>query len=104
MTFTDIAPLVGLNPHISLRDTLTFKLPRVPMPTSIFKDIIGDLHVALNQYGPHDDRRNEEARSRFIAPVSATNGPGFSLATSTRPTSYLCSSWDGVFAVQSAHM
>lgn len=67
--YADIAQYVGLNPFARLRDAPTFDVDRARIPTPLFKLIIGDMHLALNQYGPPDEHHSEEARSRFIAPV-----------------------------------
>ena len=52
-------------------DMKTFDIHRARIPTSMFKDIVMDLQIAMNQYGEPLDHKNEEARSRFLAPVSA---------------------------------
>lgn len=71
VTFQEIAPLAGLDPNGNLRDVTTFEVPRARIPTPWFKEIIGDMHLGINQYGPPEGHRNEEARSRFLAPVSS---------------------------------
>lgn len=70
VTFQEIAPLAGLNPLGDLRECATFLVRRARIPTPWFKEIIGDMHRAINQYGPPAGHRNGEARSRFLAPVS----------------------------------
>lgn len=70
VTFLDIAPLAGLDPNGNLRDAPTFRIKRARIPTSWFKEIIVDMHLGINQFGPPHSHRNEEARSRFLAPVS----------------------------------
>ena len=48
-------------------DMKTFDILRARIPTSMFKDIVYDIQIALNEYGDH---RNVESRSRCLAPVS----------------------------------
>ncbi|KAL0632801.1 hypothetical protein Q9L58_008317 [Maublancomyces gigas] len=69
VTFVDIAPLAGLDPNGNLRDVTTFEVQRARIPTPWFKEIIGDMHLGINQFGPPEGHRNEEARSRFLAPL-----------------------------------
>jgi len=49
----------------------TFEIHRARIPTSMFKEIVGDLDMAMYQYGEPLDHANEEARSRCLAPVSS---------------------------------
>lgn len=67
--YVDIAQYVGLNPLSGFRDAPTFDVDRARIPTPLFKLIVGDMHLALNQYGPPREHHGEEARSRFTAPV-----------------------------------
>jgi len=67
--YNQIAPLVGLEPNLRIRDAPTFEMHRARIPNALFKDIIGDIEIAMKQYGPPIDHKNEEARSRFLAPV-----------------------------------
>ena len=69
--YRDIAPRVGLDPTSGGRDMKTFEIHRARIPTSMFKEIVGDLDMAMYQYGEPLDHDNEEARSRCLAPVSA---------------------------------
>jgi hypothetical protein len=68
--FRDIAPRVGLKFELAGKDMPTFDIYRARIPSSLFKDIIGDLQVIMKQYGEPARHKNEEARSRFLAPVS----------------------------------
>jgi hypothetical protein len=49
----------------------TFKLKRSRIPTALFKSIVRDIDIMLVQYGPPIEHETEEARSRFLSPVSA---------------------------------
>ena len=69
--YRDIAPRVGLDPFLGGRDMKTFKIYRARIPTSLFKEIVEDIDIAMNQYGEPVDHNNEEARSRCLAPVRA---------------------------------
>ena len=71
MKYRDIAPRVGLKFELAGEDMPTFDIHRARIPSSLFKDIIGDLQVIMKQYGEPTRHKNEEARSRFLAPVSA---------------------------------
>ena len=71
VTFRDIAPRVGLDPLLKGNDMETFGVHRARIPTALFKAIVEDLGIVMNQYGEPRDHQNEEARSRFLAPVSA---------------------------------
>jgi len=53
----------------------TFEIRRARIPTSMFKEIVGDLDVTMNQYGDPVQHSNEEARSMCLAPVSAHSIP-----------------------------
>ena len=48
-----------------------FDIYRARIPTALFKAIVEDLDIVMNQYGEPRDHKNELARSRFLAPVSA---------------------------------
>jgi hypothetical protein len=54
-------------------DAPTFEVKLTRLPTSLFQQIVEDIQLAMKQYGPPDDHVNEEARSRFLAPVSLHN-------------------------------
>jgi hypothetical protein len=69
VTYAKIAPFVGLDPLAKFRDVSNFELHRARIPTSLFQDIVRDMEVMMQQYGPPDGHQNEEARSRFLAPV-----------------------------------
>ena len=73
--YLDIAPKVGLEPMLAGYDMPAFEIHRARIPTSIFKSIVEDLDIVMNQYGDPRDHKNEEARSRFLAPVSAQRFP-----------------------------
>jgi hypothetical protein len=47
--YCDIAPRVGLAPEAAGRDMKTFDIHRARIPTSMFKDIVQDLDIAMNQ-------------------------------------------------------
>lgn len=64
--YRDIAPRVGLKFELAGKDMPTFDIHRARIPTSLFKDIIGDLQVIMKQYGEPARHKNEEARSRFL--------------------------------------
>ena len=77
--YIDIAPFIGLDPIRNLGDAPSFTLRRSRIPTALFRDIVGDMDVLLIQYGSMQSHTMEEARSRFLAPVST-------LALTTRTT------------------
>jgi hypothetical protein len=68
--YRDIAPRVGLQSDLRGRDMLTFDIYRARIPNSLFRTIISDIQVMMKQYGDPVCHKNEEARSRFLAPVS----------------------------------
>lgn len=68
--YDQIAPFVGLEPSLCLRDAPTFEMHRARIPNALFKEIIEDIEIVMKQYGPPSDHQNEEARSRFLAPAS----------------------------------
>jgi hypothetical protein len=72
VTYFDIAPRVGLEPLLGWTDMQTFNIHRARIPTSLFKQIVADLQIVMYQFGDPQEHVNEEARSRFIAPVSCT--------------------------------
>jgi hypothetical protein len=65
----EVAPLVGLDPHLELQDILTFEIHRSRIPTDLFKSIVVDMDVMMVQYGPPHVHKTEEARLRFFSPV-----------------------------------
>ncbi|KIX05927.1 uncharacterized protein Z518_03901 [Rhinocladiella mackenziei CBS 650.93] len=65
--YTDIAPLVGLQPHARGNDIRTFDMFRARLPNHVFNGIIRDLGVFSKQYGPVGQHQNEEARSRYLS-------------------------------------
>lgn len=67
--FDDIAPLVGLDPGASLRDTPLFPVCRARVTNSLFARVVEDIHIATNNFGFHQEHDNGEARSRAVAPV-----------------------------------
>jgi len=67
--YHQIAPFVGLEPTLRLRDAPTLEMHRARISNALFKDIIGDIEIVMKQYGPPMDHKNEEATSRFLAPV-----------------------------------
>jgi hypothetical protein len=68
--YRDIAPRVGLDSTLSGNDITEFNIYRARIPTALFKAIVEDLDIVMNQYGGPHDHKIEEARSRFLAPVS----------------------------------
>lgn len=40
------------------------------LPKELFHDLMGDVNLAVRNYGPLDAHDNEQARSRFITTVS----------------------------------
>ena len=71
VAYRDIAPRVGLDPLLKGNDMQTFDIRRARIPTALFKAIVEDLDVVMNQYGEPRDHENGEARPRFLAPVRA---------------------------------
>jgi hypothetical protein len=71
VTYNEMAPLFGLEPTVSTRDMKTFEVYRARIPTPLFKAIVKDITIIMNQYREPMDHKNAEARSRFLAPVSA---------------------------------
>ena len=69
--YGDIAPRVGLTTELAGNDMPIFHIHRARIPTPLFKDITGDVQVIMKQYGEPVRHGNAEARSRFLAPVSA---------------------------------
>jgi len=67
--FRDIAEFVGLEHEQKLKDLGTFDLYRSRIPTQLFRSIVEDMDLLMIQYGPLPDQKNEETRSRFLAPV-----------------------------------
>ncbi|KAF8808065.1 hypothetical protein BYT27DRAFT_7097515 [Phlegmacium glaucopus] len=69
VTYTDMAPFVGLDPDRNMYDIPTVDLYRSRIPTSLFESIVDDMDILLLQYGPPIDHETEEATSRFLAPI-----------------------------------
>ena len=69
VSYHDIAPRVSLDCMLASYDMPTFKIHRACIPTSLFKLIVGDLEIVMNQYREPRDHKNEEARLRLLAPV-----------------------------------
>jgi len=72
VTYLQIAPRVALEPLLKWTDMQTFYIHRARIPTLLFREIVADLQILMYQFGDPQDHVNEEARSRFIAPVSCT--------------------------------
>jgi hypothetical protein len=70
--YREMAPRVGLDPLGTGNDMQTFDIHRARIPTSLFKAIVEDLEVSMKQYGEPNEQVNEEARSRYLAPVRST--------------------------------
>lgn len=66
-----IAPRVGLHPGLRGNDITASTIYRARIPTPLFKAMVEDLGIVIDQYGGFCEHNNEEARSRFLAPVSA---------------------------------
>jgi len=79
VSYRDIAPRVSLESTLAGYDMPTFEIHRARIPTSLFKSIVGDLEIVMNQYGEPRDHESVEARSRFLAPVSAQRFPSLLL-------------------------
>ncbi|KAI9786810.1 MAG: hypothetical protein M1839_005041 [Geoglossum umbratile] len=65
--YSDIAPMVGLEPPMMGRDIPYFPMSRARLTNDLFRKIIEDIDVFTSQYGVLSDHRNEEARSRFLS-------------------------------------
>ncbi len=65
--YMNIAPFVGLQPNLKMKDIKTFSLHRSRIPTKLFKSIVQDIDVMMVQYGPPNEHFTEEARSRFLS-------------------------------------
>ena len=50
----------------------TFTINRARLPLALFKEVVQDIELAMKQYGKPVHHGNEEARSRFLAPVCPT--------------------------------
>ena len=68
--YGDIAPFVGLAASRRMNDIDTFELHRSRIPTALFKSVVEDINLMMTQYGPPGEHQTEEARSRFLSPVS----------------------------------
>ena len=55
-----------------MMDIKTFELHCSCIPTTLFKSIVQDLDLLMVQYGPPIMHQTEEARPRFVSPVSAS--------------------------------
>ncbi|KZO95673.1 cytochrome P450 [Calocera viscosa TUFC12733] len=77
--YASIARKVGLDASFSLQDTPTFPLHRARIPTSLFRDIVGDVELAVKQYGLPHEQDNEPTRSRFIASIFSRLSAHFEL-------------------------
>lgn len=64
--YRDIAPRVGLQFELAGKDMPTIDIHRARIPTSLFKDIIGDAQIIMNLYGEPGCYKNEEAKSWFL--------------------------------------
>jgi len=67
--YKEMASFVGLDPWHQFSDVETFDLHRARIPDALFKDILQDMDIMLMQYGPPNEHKTEEAKSRFLAPV-----------------------------------
>ncbi|KZT51840.1 hypothetical protein CALCODRAFT_487590 [Calocera cornea HHB12733] len=82
-TYASLARKVGLDASFSMQDTPTFPLHRARIPTSLFKEIVGDIEMAVKQYGLPHELDNEPTRSRFIASIFARLSSHFELLLHT---------------------
>ena len=80
--YHQIAPFVGLEHTLRLRDAPTLEMPRTPIPNVLFKDIIRDIEIVMKQYEPPMNHKNEEA-SIFLVPVGVQCLNSFSTAGSS---------------------
>lgn len=65
--YHEIAPFVGLEPTLRLRDAPTLEMHRARISNVLFKDIIGDIEIVMDHRWI--TRTRKEATSRFLAPV-----------------------------------
>lgn len=70
--YAAIAPFVGLGSDYGMADIKTFELCRSRIPTALFKSIVQEIDIMLVEYGPPIEHETEQARSRFLSPVSAS--------------------------------
>ena len=61
-----------LDPFDEGNDIPGFKIQRARIPTTLFKFLVEDLNIIMKQYGGNYYHKNEEAKSRFFAAVSAS--------------------------------
>jgi len=87
--YRDIAPRVGLSPELGGRDMETFEIHRARIPTSLFKEIVQDIEIVMKQYGEPVQHKNEEARSRFLAPLFNRTVALFDLSIRNTPESII---------------
>jgi hypothetical protein len=85
VTYRDIAPRVGLDPLLKSNDMQVFDIHYARIPTSLFKAMVEDPDIVMDQYGEPCDHKNEEARSRFLAPVSTQSASFVKIFTHTSP-------------------
>ena len=67
--YFEVAPLVGLNPVMNLRDIGTFQIHQSRIPTDLFKSIVTDMDMMLMWYSPPGYHLTEEVKSGFFSPV-----------------------------------
>lgn len=68
--YNQIAPFVGLEPSLCLRDAPTFKKHRARIPNILFREMIEEIEIVMKQYGLPSDHQNKEARFRFLESAS----------------------------------
>ncbi|KAK2467391.1 hypothetical protein APHAL10511_000626 [Amanita phalloides] len=85
--YRDIAARVDLDNTLAGNDMPQFFIHRARIPTRLFKDIVSDLEVIMNQYGEPVNHKNEEARSRFLAPLFNRTVALLKLAITNTPES-----------------
>jgi hypothetical protein len=101
--YSDIAPLVGLNPNARGRDIPTFEMFYARLPNEIFPLIVSDIRMFAAQYGPMIDHANEEARSRYLSSVgSSSNFRNLSVAG--KPILTLRQYFNRIVALFSGHL
>lgn len=67
--YKNIAHFVGLDPVRQFLDAPTFDIDRARIPSELFKEIVEEIQSNMQEYGPPSEHENEEARSRYLAPV-----------------------------------
>lgn len=69
VTWTDMAPRLGLELHENEEHLSSFNMERAHLPKGVFHNVVRDVNKLSLQFGRVDDTPNEEARSRVIQGV-----------------------------------